>query len=396
MKSIVNNTTMKTSRRKFLKNLSTSVAAYATLGSKSWGNTMCSSIENPNEYKVFSEGKIGRVQLKNRLIKAATLERAGQNGFPGDIYIQTIENLASGGTGLVITGAMAVAQTVVSETQIYIYDDKFISGLEKIAETVHLQDKANKVFAQIVHVDNSKSPSGINWSGKPTQGDYSIDQINDLIKCFSESIVRAKAAGFDGVELNAHYQYFLSSFLSAQTNKRADDYGGSMENRVRLVKEIVQQARIIVGDDFPIIIKLNCDDSFSLTTKSEYGTNIENFPLLAIEIEKAGFDAIELSGNTMIRKDINTLEKESYFENYANNLNIQIPVILTGGNRSLDKIEDIFKKDKIDFFGFARPLIREPDLPKRWQEYGNKIKSECISCNSCLAASGPLRCMQKS
>ena len=117
---------------------------------------------------------------------------------------------------------------------------------------------------------------------------------------------------------------------------------------------------------------------------------------MEIEIEKAGFDAIELSGNTMIRKDINALEKESYFENYANNLNIHIPVILTGGNRSLDKIEDIFKKDKIDFFGFARPLIREPDLPKKWQEYGNKIKSECISCNSCLAASGPLRCMQKS
>jgi 2,4-dienoyl-CoA reductase-like NADH-dependent reductase (Old Yellow Enzyme family) len=217
-----------------------------------------------------------------------------------------------------------------------------------------------------------------------------------LIKCFSDSIGRAKVAGFDGVELNAHYQYSLSSFLSSQTNRRTDEYGGTLENRVRLVKEIIQQARIIVGEDFPIIIKLNVDDSFSLTTRSENGTNIDNFPVLAIEIEKVGFDAIELSGNTMIRKDINSTDKESYFENYADNLNIQIPVILTGGNRSLDKIENIFRRDKIDFFGFARPLIREPDLPKRWLEYGSEVKSECISCNSCLAASVPLRCMKKS
>lgn len=387
---------MKTSRRNFLKNLSISAAAYATLGTKSWGNTMHSSIETPTDYKVFSEAKIGSVQLKNRLIKAATLERAGQDGFPSDIYLQIIENLASGGAGVIITGAMAVTQPAISETQICIYDDKYIPGLKRIPEIIHLEDKTCKVFAQVVHVDNSKFPSGINWSGKPTEGTYSIDQIKTLITCFANAISRAKNAGFDGVELNAHYQYFLSSFLSAQTNQRTDEYGGTLENRVRLVKEIVQQARIIVGNDFPIIIKLNCDESSSLTTKSEYGTNIVNFPLLALEIEKAGFDAIELSGNTMIRKDIISTDKEAYFEKYADNLKIEIPVILTGGNRSLDKIENILNREKIDFFGFARPFIREPDLPKRWQENGGEVKSECISCNSCLSASGPLRCMQKS
>jgi 2,4-dienoyl-CoA reductase-like NADH-dependent reductase (Old Yellow Enzyme family) len=291
---------------------------------------------------------------------------------------------------------MAVTSPAVTETQIHIDDDRYIPGLEKIITSAHQTDKTCKIIAQVAHVDNITSPSGINWTGKPTQGIYTIDQIKGIINSFSEAILRAKIAGFDGVELNAHYTYFLSSFLSAQTNKREDEYGGSLENRVRIVKEIVQLARNNVGNDFPIIIKMNCDDSLSLNARSEIGTNIDNFPLLANEIEKAGFDAIEISGNTMIRKDILTKEKESYFADYASNLNLSIPVILTGGNRSLDTIEDIFSRGKIDFFGLARPLIREPDLVNRWKEKGNEVKSNCISCNSCLSASGPLRCMQLS
>ena len=370
--------------------------AATSIGAQNWGRMVDSAKIYSNEYKVFSAGKIGSIQLKNKLIKAATLERAGLNGFPTDIYLKMIETQVAGGAGLIITGGMAVTSPAVTETQIHIDDDRYIPGLEKIITTAHQTDKTCKIIAQVAHVDNITSPSGINWTGKPTQGIYTINQIKGIINSFSEAILRAKIAGFDGVELNAHYTYFLSSFLSAQTNKREDEYGGSLENRVRIVKEIVQLARNNVGNDFPIIIKMNCDDSISLNARSENGTNIDNFPLLANEIEKAGFDAIEISGNTMIRKDILTKEKESYFADYASNLNLSLPVILTGGNRSLDTIEDIFSRGKIDFFGLARPLIREPDLVNRWKEKGNEVKSNCISCNSCLSASGPLRCMQTS
>jgi 2,4-dienoyl-CoA reductase-like NADH-dependent reductase (Old Yellow Enzyme family) len=223
----------------------------------------------------------------------------------------------------------------------------------------------------------------------------SLEQIKGIIDSFSNAIIRVKNAGFDGAELNAHYVYLLSSFLSPHTNKRKDDYGGSVENRVRLLKEIVEQARTKVGKDFPIMIKLNCDDSFSPTTISQDGINISNFHLLAAEIERAGFDAIELSGNTLLRKNIITLDKESYFSKYAENLNLNIPVILTGGNRSLDNVEEILKRGKIDFFGFARPFIREYDLAKRWLEEGSAVKSKCISCNSCLTDTTPLHCMQE-
>jgi len=370
--------------------------AATSIGAQIWGRMVDPAKLYSNEYKVFSAGKIGSIQLKNRLIKAATLERAGLNGSPTDIYLKMVETQVAGGAGLIITGGMAVASPAVTETQIHIDDDRYIPGLEKIVTTAHRIDKTCKIFAQVAHVDNAISPSGINWTGKPTQGTYTVDQVKRIINSFLEAIIRTKIAGFDGVELNAHYTYFLSSFLSAQTNRREDEYGGTLENRVRIVKEIIQNARIKVGNDFPIMIKMNCDDSLSLNARSENGTNIDNFPLLANEIEKAGFDAIELSGNTMIRKDILTKEKESYFADYTSNLKLNIPVILTGGNRSLDTIKDIFSRGKIDFFGLARPLIREPDLVNRWQEKGNEVKSNCISCNSCLSASGPLRCMQTS
>lgn len=387
--------THKISRRSFVQKMAVTSAATAIVA-ETLGRMYNPPKINPNEYTVFSAGKIGSTKIKNRFIKAATLERAGQDGFPTEIYLQILENLVMGGVGLIITGAMPVTSPINLKNAINIDDDKYLPGLEKIADTAHQTDKRCKIIAQIAHIDNTTSPSGFNWTGKPTQGTYTLDQIRAIINSFSEAIIRSKIAGFDGAELNAHATYFLSSFLSAQTNKREDEYGGSLENRVRIVKEIVQFARDKVGDDYPIMIKMNCDDSLSIDARSENGTNIDNFPLLANEIEKAGFDAIELSGNTTLRKDILSIEKESYFADYANNLNLGIPVILTGGNRSLDNIEGIFKRRKIDFFGFARPLIREPDLVKRWQENGSEVKSKCISCNSCLSASGPLKCMQLS
>ena len=383
----------KTSRRKFLKYITGSVAA-TTIGITGCSDIKSTSRDYQSDLKVFSVGYIGSLRLKNRLIRASTLERAGLEGYPTDTYLKMFESQSAGGVGLIITGCIDVA-TPTSETLIRIYDDQYITGLNKIVRIVHSTDNECKIMAQLWHKDDKLSPSGISWTGNELLKIMSVEQIKNLIDSFSEAIRRAKDAGFDGVELNAHRVYALSSFLSPLTNKRTDDYGGSVGNRVRLVREIVEQAKTKVGKDFPIIIKLNCDDSFSPTITSEDGINIDNFHLLASEIEKAGFDAIELSSNSNIRKNIVTLDKESYFCKYAENLNLNIPIILTGGNRSLNNIEEILKNSEIDFFGFARPFIREPDLAKQWLEQGNTVKSKCISCNLCLDDSTPLHCMQE-
>jgi 2,4-dienoyl-CoA reductase-like NADH-dependent reductase (Old Yellow Enzyme family) len=389
----MNNFMKQSTRRTFIKGVAGSIAL-TTTGVTGFYNIGYPLFNYRSKYKLFSEGQIGSLKLKNRLIRAATLERASLNGYPTDDYLNMLTRQVEGGVSLVITGAMAPDPTGL-ETQIFVYDDHYIPALEKIVKVVRNVDNSCKVMAQVVKFNEESWPSGINWEGDQSLGIMTVERINTIINNLSESIRRIRDAGFDGAELNAHYVYLLSSFLSPHTNKRTDVYGGTLEKRIRIVREIMDQARLKVGPDFPIMIKLNCEDSFSPAFTSDDGTNLSNFHLLAAEIENAGFDAIEISGNTVLREGIITYEEESYFSPYTENLNLHIPVILTGGNRSIDHMEKILKNGKVEFFGLARPFIREPDLAKRWQEKGSTVKCKCISCNNCLYASGPLRCMQE-
>jgi 2,4-dienoyl-CoA reductase-like NADH-dependent reductase (Old Yellow Enzyme family) len=150
-----------------------------------------------------------------------------------------------------------------------------------------------------------------------------------------------------------------------------------VEGRVTVVREIVQQARALVGPDFPILIKMNGDDSVA------GGTDIDSFPQLASEIEKAGIQAVEVSGNNPVREKFGA-EQQSYFLKYAQKLELSVPVILTGGNRSVERLEQMAEAGTPDFFGLARPLLREPDLPARWREGRGASEAACISCNRCI------------
>jgi 2,4-dienoyl-CoA reductase-like NADH-dependent reductase (Old Yellow Enzyme family) len=376
-------------RRTFLRKISSTIAA-TTIGVAGWSNIPW-RFNSRSDLTLFSEGQIGSITLKNRLIRAAASENAYSNGLPTSDYLKILESYASGGAGLILTGGMEVAPPGMGLVRAN--DDLYIPELEKIAAAVHAKDETCKIMAQLWHNENA-GPSGIPWPDGGPISTLTVEQIEDRISRFSEAIRRVRDAGFDGTELNAHYTYFLSSFLSPITNQRTDDYGGSVENRVRIVKEIVVQAREKVGSEFPILIKVNCDDSFDPNVPSVDGTNIDNFHLLASQLENAGVDAIELSGNTLLRDSeyIETLEDESYFSEYSENLDVSIPVILTGGNRTLVLLEEIINRDKVDFFGMARPLVREPHLPNRWLE-GGSVESECINCNGCFGATGPLHCV---
>jgi len=381
----------KTTRRTFLKQIATT-AVGATIGATDWKH-IYAQVQDRSQLRVFSEGRIGSLRLVNRLIRAAILERAASDGGPTDAYLRMYESQAAGGVGLIMTGAMAAVPPGMS-TQIHAYDDRHIPGLQKIVASVRATNKKCKVIGQVICLGDF-GPSGVSWSKKGSVRALSVEEVEAIIRQFAESIGRLKDASFDGAELNGHYVYVLSSFLSPHTNKRNDKYGGTVENRARIVQEIVEKARKKVGPDFPILIKLNCDDSFSPDAASEDGTNLENFHLLAAEIEKAGIDAIELSGNTLLRTEIDSLDKESYFSKYAETLDLDIPVILTGGNRTIGHLEEILGKGKVKFFGLARPLIREPHLVSQWLEGTGSPTAKCISCNGCLTAEGPLRCIQE-
>jgi len=350
-----------------------------------------------DRYALFSQGRIASLRLKSRLVRSATAENAWRDAEMTDEGLNLYRNLAAGGVGLIITGYMAVTpEGRSSDLQTRICDDRFIAGLRKVASVIHQTNKACRVVAQIGHtgmqaqVSEPVGPTAVAWpQSKAKPRALSTAEVEAIVTSFAQAVRRAKEAGFDGVQLHGAHGYLLSSFLSPYTNTRTDKYGGALENRVAVIREIVQQARKLVGPAFPILIKMNGDDAV------KGGIDIQTFPQLASEIEKAGVQAIAISGNNPVRENIARPEDESYFLKYAQALQVKIPVIVTGGNRSVERLEQALKSRTPQFFGLARPLVREPDLPLRWLEGRGAPEAACISCNRCIRAFGkglPTRC----
>ncbi len=375
-----------------------------------------------DNYAVFSGGNISSIETRNRLIRSGTYEGAmTRNGRVTDRMLALYRSLAKGGAGMIVTGIMAVMpQGKSMPHQTCVYDDSFIEDISGVADTVHRWGDGCKVIAQMAHAgrqvffDNRKAecvgPSAIPCpilKKKPRA--LSTGEVEHIVRCFADGIERARKAGYDGAQLHAAHGYLLSSFLSPYTNRRDDRYGGRMENRVNIIREIVALARENVGD-FPILIKMNCDDNV------EGGIDIDTFLPLAKEIEGAGLDAIEVSGgmwDCLIRTEeelgfpplplpeahthINTADKQSYFLDCARELEVDIPVILVGGNRNIERMEQIMGEGKIDFFSLSRPFITEPDLPRRWLEGEGSNNSRCVSCNACLfdLKLGSLNCVMR-
>lgn len=377
-------------------------------------------------YKAFSEGRIASVTVKNRLIRSATHEGLmAPDGKVTEGMLRLYKDLAEGGVGLIITGTTNImpegtCNGRLFDKEICLYEDAHIKEIAKIAEIVHSTDENCRIFVQLNHVgrqvtlDNHYAdPVGPSLVPSPllkkTCRMLSEEEINYITKCFSEAIVRVKQAGYDGVQLHAAHGYLLSSFLSPSTNRRNDRYGGSLKKRVRIIREIVSQAREKAGS-FPILVKINCDDFI------EGGINRTNFPELAREIARSGVDAIEVSGGMWdclartkkelgfsplpipeARTSINKPDEQSYFLKYVEDLSLNIPVILIGGNRNIERIEKILHQGRVDFIALSRPLICEPDLPNRWREGRGSQKADCISCNACLwsAKTAGIECLFK-
>ena len=354
------------------------------------------------DYKIFSKGQIGLLNLKNRLVRSATWDPSilggrGMNEEVLDIY----RRVAAGGVGLIVTGDFSVVPPNFLDenfgAESFSYETVRIKGFGQLVETVHRASPDCKIIAQISGDYPGIGPSAIP-SPFTTEQDQplSVEQIRLLVNCFVETIHGIQQEGFDGVQLHAADGGLLSKYLSPYTNHRQDQYGGSVQNRMRILKEIVAGARAKVGN-FPILVKVNATDYL------DGGIDLDTFPALASEIERAGVDAIEVSGgmwDCLVRsKDelgfrpiptpeshtrIKNPEKQSYFLKYAERLDLNIPVILVGGNRDIERLEQIILDGKVHFISLCRPLISEPDLPKRWLEGRGSSGTDCISCNSCI------------
>lgn len=346
--------------------------------------------------KLFEETKINNLALKNRFVRSATWEgMCDADGRPTEKLINWYRDLAKGGVGLIITGYTFVRPDGKQMPgKMGIHTDNFRSEMEALTKVVH--DEGGKVCIQLVHCGGQTNaatagrqplaPSAVEVEQFPEVPKEMLkDDIEEVVAAFGEAAARAKAFGFDAVQLHGAHGYLINQFLSPHINKRIDEYGGSMENRSRFLMEVYQKVRETVGDDYPVMIKLNASDNL------EGGLEIDDAVYAAEKLAEAGIDAIEVSGGTSASGDktpVRTKIKEPSQEAYNLTLAKQIkyavscPVMAVGGFRSFEVAEKAIDEG-MDYISMSRPFIREPNLVSRWQS-GDTSKAKCISCNSCF------------
>ncbi len=342
--------------------------------------------------------------VPNRFVRSATHEwMAEPDGTPteriGDLY----EELARNDVGLIITGYAYVDPSGKSDhLQQGIYADRFVEPYRRIVSRVHKYDC--RIVLQVVHGGRQTmlsaenpvilAPSAVTIrTNGVTPREMTEEEVLKIIEDFANAARRAKEAGFDGVQLHCAHGFLLSNFISPYSNRRRDRWGGSTEKRTQIIVDIIERTRVMVGYDFPILVKLNVTDGFPKGTKNVLDTPecIRIAKILAAN----GVCAIEVSGGTaeageeMFRTRIKRPGDEAYYRDYSKMIKeaVDIPVILVGGIRSTSVMEQILAEDYADMISLCRPLICEPDLVVKIRN-GETEVAKCVSCNLCSDESG--------
>jgi len=385
---------------------------------------------------LFTPIRIGSLELSGRLVKSATTEtRCTDDGFVTDDLIEYYEKIAQGGTPLLITGnAYFNLYSKGTPRQLAVDHDDKIPGLRRLTDTVHRH--GSKIFMQLYHVGRQASPRLVGRTDavsaspvfEPTLGvrprEITREEIRETVQGFAEAAGRAQQAGFDGIQVHAAHGYLINAFLTPHTNRRTDEYGGSFENRLRLLLEAYQAIRQRVGQDYPVIMKINGSDELTLRK----GLKPDDMVTIAQRMEAEGIDAVEVSaghyesGLTFERghwrsffSTVTTIGVGSSLPSYQRipvrllaplldwalrriagysegfNLRysklfkqaLSIPVICVGGFVHREAMERAIASGECDMVAVARALIADPFLYRHMQE--GVEGPQCDFCNACYA-----------
>jgi 2,4-dienoyl-CoA reductase-like NADH-dependent reductase (Old Yellow Enzyme family) len=317
--------------------------------------------------------------LANRLCKSAMTEGlADKFDLPTPALIQLYKTWSQGGTGLHITGNVMVDRRYLERAgNVVLEDDKNLELFSTWAKegTIggnHLWVQLNHPGRQCPKMVSTEplSPSDVQLAilgnfARPRPMDQS--DIEEVIQRFITSAQLVQQAGFTGVQIHCAHGYLLSQFLSPKINQRQDQWGGSLENRARIIRRIIVGVRAAVGADFPIGVKLNSADF------QKGGFSLEDCITVASWLGEDGVDLLEISGGTYEQLSLigveptdvreSTRKREAYFIEYAERIkqSAKIPVMITGGFRSRDVMERAIESGEVDVIGLARPLCTEPD-----------------------------------
>jgi 2,4-dienoyl-CoA reductase-like NADH-dependent reductase (Old Yellow Enzyme family) len=346
--------------------------------------------------KLFEATNINGTTIKNRFVRSATWEgMAEDDGMCTDKLINLMCKLVKGEVGLIITGHAYVHEKgKAGPWQLGIYEDRLIPGLCEMTDAVHKM--GGKIAVQLAHAgmyantgikgDIPFAPSLVSGFRKSAIQEMTLQDIQDVIEAFGMAAKRAKKAGFDGIQIHSAHGYLLSQFLSLSFNKRQDKYGGDIENRANILIEILSSIRKQVGNNYPVLIKINSCDFL------EQGLEVNDSLIIGAILKNTGIDAIELSGGTIasgkkgpIRAGIVSGKNEAYFKDAASAFKekIDLPIMLVGGIRSFSLAQQLVDDNIADYISMSRPFIREPDLIKRWKA-GNHNQAACISDSKCF------------
>ncbi len=346
---------------------------------------------------IFQPYRIGKLELRNRFVRSATWDAtANEDGTVSDDSLAIFRKLARGNIGLIVTGfAYVSASGQAAKGQYGIHNDDMIQGLKKLTDSVHKY--GGKVAVQIHHGGinalNSIQPALVVSELPEIEREQRVmteGEIENLIDDFVKAVLRAREAGFDGVQFHGAHGYLLNQFISPVMNRRIDKWGGSIENRSRFHLEVIRRSLETVGADFPLLIK------FGVPGKSGKGLTQEDSLWTAARMCKAGIDAIEVSADSsaMERNGVPRLHKDeparAFFREQAAQVKraVDIPVILVGGIRSAAQAGEIVNCGDADMIAMSRPFIKEPLLLKKWQKNAAG-DIDCISCNWCFPIRGP-------
>lgn len=388
--------------------------------------------------KCFSEAEINGLHLRNRLLKAATFEGKTPRGIPGEAMVRFHRRLGEGGIAMTNVGyCSAEADGRIHENMLYMHEG--VRGeLEHLVAVV--RGTGARVCGQLGHCGSftknraftGDRPLGPSRGFNPLGFTYGLSrivemtkaQIRDRVALFGRAARFMKSVGFDAIEIHFGHGYSISQFISPKTNKRSDEYGGTLHNRMRFAVEVLSEVRRSVGDDYPLLGKI------SMTDGVRGGVTYDDSIEIAALLEAAGIDVIVCSGGTssmnpmllfrgesiqqgVIAQEKNPLLKlgirlagpmvfkhypyqEMYFLDPARRIRERVGcgVCYIGGVCTSDSIRTLMSEG-FDFIQLGRALIYDPDMPNRVQREP-KYENGCTHCNQCatlIEAEGGIRCV---
>ena len=352
--------------------------------------------------KLFSEGKIGNVTLKNRLVMSPMgIGLAELDGTPSEDMIAFYEARAIGGAGLIIPEITRVNDDHGAGLlrQLSVTKDSHIKPLSRLADAIHKHN--SKIFIQLHHPGREGVSALI--GGQPVVSASAIpckvsrqetralttEEVKELIEQFADGAERVKKAGCDGVELHCAHGYLLQQFLSPYTNKRTDEYGGSFENRLRIVNEIIEKTREKCGKDFVLGVRLSVDEFLDKTGVTEEYIRIEDGIKITKALEKAGIDFIDVSCG-LYETGMTCVEPISFPQGWRKDFikavkdRVKIPVIGVSVIREPAVAEKFLENSVVDFVSLGRAWLADEQWGAKARDGREKEICRCISCLRCF------------